>query len=169
MSHAGWLDASHDERAFECRRWEAACLAKASGVWAAARPSRAAFTRRSVAGLTAQLAQCCRLALMGFPQPRQRFSGRDATGSIAVDEMPFASRLCVWVKCVGGKSVPSRLRVVDHNVCATHSTIGATALPQIGVVSDNRMANDPMSRQLPSRCSKNHSRLRGCRVIQSSK
>jgi hypothetical protein len=121
VSHAGWSDSFHDERALECRRWELACLAKASGVWAAARPSRDAMASLSVAGLTAQLAQCWRPALIGRPQPRQRFSARSATGSIGVDEMPFALRLCACVKCVGGKSVGSRLRVVDHNCCAPHS------------------------------------------------
>jgi hypothetical protein len=75
----------------------------------------------------------------------------------------------VFVNCVGGKSLGVRLRVVDHSCCATHSAIGATARPQIGAVSDSRTANDPASRQLPSRCSKNHSRLRGCRAIQSSR
>jgi hypothetical protein len=49
VSHAGWRDSSHDDRARECRRCEAACLANASGVCAAARPSRDAVASRSVA------------------------------------------------------------------------------------------------------------------------
>ena len=116
----------------------------------------------SVAGLTtAQSAQCSRPALMDFPQLRQRFSARRGTDSMGVDATPFASRLCVWVKCVGGKSVWVLLCVVDHNCCATHSAIGATARRQIGTFQ-RAGRRRTQSRQLPSRCSKNHSRLRGC-------
>jgi hypothetical protein len=106
---------------------------------------------------------------VSLPQPRQRFSARCASRAVGVAEMPLASRLCVWVKCVGDESICTRFRVVNQNCCVTVSAIGATARPQIGAVSDSRAANDPMSRQLPSRCSKNHSRLRGLRVIQSSR
>ena len=118
------------ERALECRRWESACLAKASGVCAAARPSRDAIARRSVAGLTAQQEQRSRLGLMDFPQPRQRFSVRAAIASDRFDEMPLASRLCVWVKRVGGKSLCVLFCLVDQNCFATHSAIGATARVQ---------------------------------------
>jgi hypothetical protein len=48
-------------------------------------------------------------------------------------------------------------------------TTGATARPQVGAVSESCFANDPISRQFPLRSSKNHSRLSGCRVTQSSK
>ena len=58
--------------------------------------------------------------------------------------------------------------MVDQSVRATHSAKGATARPQVGAVSDNRAVNNPIRRQLPSRCSKNHSRPSGSRVIQSS-
>jgi hypothetical protein len=51
VSQAGCFDASHDERALECLRWESASFAKASGICAAACPSRDAIASRSVAGL----------------------------------------------------------------------------------------------------------------------
>src|SRR5437667_11976091 len=93
VSKAGWPDASQDARAFAWRRSDSACLARASGLRAAIRPVRAAFTRRSLAVLTAQLLQWFRPPLMVVPQPRQRFSIRGATGAIRADTMPFASRL----------------------------------------------------------------------------
>src|SRR5258708_36323643 len=74
-NQVGCLDASHTDRAFDWRRADCACFARASGVRAAARPSRAAFARFSVAVGTAQLAQCLLwLSLVVFPQFRQRFS-----------------------------------------------------------------------------------------------
>lgn len=51
--------------------------------------------------------------------------------------------------------------VLDQSVLATHSANGATARPQVGAVSDSRTANEPIRRQFPLRCSKNHSRLSG--------
>src|ERR1700731_625076 len=47
--------------------------------------------------------------------------------------------------------------------------MGATALPQVGAVSESMIASGAIRRQFPSRCSRNHSRLRVSRVIQSSK
>jgi hypothetical protein len=72
---------------------------------------------RSVAGLTAQLAQCSPPGVMDFLQPPQRFSACRAIGVIRLDEIPFASRLCVWVKWVGGNSVSARFWVVHHELC----------------------------------------------------
>lgn len=57
--------------------------------------------------------------------------------------------------------------MVDQNCLAIHSAAGATARLQIDAVSDRRTANGAINRQLPSRCSKNHSRFNGCRVTQS--
>ena len=61
MIHAGCVDASHSEHAFACFRRVAPCLARASGLRAAARPRLAALIRRIVAASTAQPAQGCRL------------------------------------------------------------------------------------------------------------
>src|SRR5437667_1548843 len=161
VSQPGCMDASQAERACACRRSDSACLARASGFRAAARPIFAALTRRLVAVLTAQLAQWVRLSAIAFPQPRQRFSSRGATSAVDTEESPFASRLWVCVKRVGGKLDCVLLRVVDHNCCVTHSATGPTARDHMPAVSDRRMANDAIKRQFPSRCSKNQSRRNG--------
>src|SRR5438552_4077687 len=103
VSQAGWLDASQDARACACRRSDSACLARASGLREATRPSRATFSRRLVAPVTAQLEQWFRPSLMALPHPRQRFSARGDTSVLCGGEIPLASRLCVWVKRVGGR------------------------------------------------------------------
>ena len=127
VSQAGWVDASHDARAAACRRSDSACLARASGFRAAARPICAALTRRLVAVLTAQLAQWVRLSAIAFPQPRQRFSSRGATSAVDTEESPFASRLWVCVNRVGGRMLCVRFCVVDHNCRAIHSATGPIA------------------------------------------
>jgi hypothetical protein len=82
--------------------------------------------------------------------------------------MPFASRLRLWVKRVAGPVSWLGFRCLVHNWRVTHSAKGATARAHIGAVSDSLTANGAMSRQFPSRPSKNHSRFSGSRVIQSS-
>jgi hypothetical protein len=61
--------------------------------------------------------------------------------------------------------VPAEL----HKACATHSATGATARPQVGAVLASVSVSDAINLAFPLRCSKNHSLLRGCVVIQSSK
>ena len=161
VSQAGWLDASQDARALACRRSDSACLARASGLRAATRPIRAAFASRSVAVATAQLPQLVRPSLMVFPHPRQRFAIRGTAGVVAADDPTFASRLCDWVRRVGGRPLDLRFRVVDHNCHATHSATGPMRRAHMRAVSLRRMANDAIRRQFPLRCSKNHSRRNG--------
>jgi hypothetical protein len=57
--------------------------------------------------------------------------------------------------------------MADESVRATISAIGATARAQVGAVSESRTAKEAINRQFPSRCSKNHSRRIGSRLIQS--
>jgi len=170
VSQAGWLDASQDERAFACRRSDSECLARASELRAATRPIRAAFMRRSVAVATAQFAQWVRPSLIGFPQPRQRFSilGVTTTGVVGCDRILTGSRLLLCVRRVGGKSLCVRLRVVDHKCRTSVSATGPMARAHTWAVSVRRMANDAIKRQFPSRRSKNHSRRSGWLRIQSS-
>jgi hypothetical protein len=72
VSQEGCLDPSHAEHACACRRREATCLARASGLRAATRPRLAALTSRSVAPPMAQSAQLVLPFVIVFPQPRQR-------------------------------------------------------------------------------------------------
>src|SRR5207245_5413157 len=103
--------------------------------------------------------------IIDAPQTRQTRGGR---GGVCVWKLdPFVSRLLLSVNRVGGPTLREGFAIVDHNSRETHSAIGATARPHVRTVSDSRTANDPMRRQLPSRCSKNHSRRIGSRVIQS--
>jgi hypothetical protein len=81
VSHLGWLAASHTVQAWACRRRVALCLARASGLRAVVRPSRAALARRSVASPIAQSAQCARPRRIVFPHPRQIFSRREVSTS----------------------------------------------------------------------------------------
>src|SRR5260370_39266899 len=103
---------------------------------------------------------------MTLPHPRQSVCGPGALGACE-DGAPFACRLFPWVSLVANGA--SGLRMVDQKARATHSAIGATARPQVGAVLVSCTAKGAIKRQLPSRCSKNHSRLRGCRVIQSNR
>ncbi len=61
------------------------------------------------------------------------------------------------------------LGIFSQRMRAAYSATGATARPHVSAVSDSLTANEPIRRQLPSRCSKNHSRFSGSRIIQSSK
>ena len=169
VSQAGCCDASHAEHACAGRCREATCLARASGVRAATRPTRAALTSRSVAPPIAQSAQLVRPIWMVFPHPRQMVSRRGAGTGGGSDDLPFASRLWLCVRRVGSDTPPLGFRRPDHSVSAIHSATGATARPQVGAVSESLIASCAMRRQFPFRCSKNHSRLKVSRVIQSTK
>jgi hypothetical protein len=57
VNQVGCFEASHAELASACRRREAMCLARASGLRAAIRPIRAAVARRIVAPSMAHSAQ----------------------------------------------------------------------------------------------------------------
>ena len=104
VSQCGCFDESHAEHASACRRREAACLARASGLRAATRPIRAAFPRRSVAPSIAQFAQWFLSGLMAFPQPLQACSGfgRFTPGT----SLPFTSRL---LRCVRRVAINCRV------------------------------------------------------------
>jgi len=167
VSQVGCSDSSHSEHACACRRRDATCLARASGLRAATRPSLAAPTRRSVAPPIARSAQLVRPTWMVLPHPRQRFSRRGGETGDGSGDPPFASRLRRCVNRVAGPGSP--LATGFQNMRATDSATGATARPHIGAVSERRAQSDAIRRQFPSRCSKNHSRLTGSRVIQSSK
>src|SRR5450631_977008 len=104
---------------------------------------------------------------MFLAHPRQSVCCRGVLGTGGQGGEPFACRLLPWVSLVANGA--SGWRMVDQKARATHSAIGATARPQIGAVVESWTAKDAIRRQLPSRCSKNHSRLRGCRVIQSNR
>ena len=169
VSQAGCVDASQAEHASACRCREAACLARLSELCAATRPRLAALIRRSVAPPMAHSPQFVRPIRMTFPHPRQRFSLRGGGIGGGSGDLPFATRLCRCVKRVGSAKSRNGFRSRDHSVPATHSAIGATARPQVGAVSESLTASAAISRQLPSRCSRNHSRLRGSRVTQSTK
>ena len=80
-----------------------------------------------------------------------------------------ASRLCLCVRRVGGPILRLGLDIVWESVRAIHSANGATACLHIGAVCDSRTANDPISRQLPLRSSKNHSFFSGVFVIKSKR
>lgn len=134
VSQAGWLDGFHDERALAWRRCEPACLAKASGVCAAARPSRAASASRSVAPSIEHCAHYMRPAVMFLPHPRQSVCG-PGVGGAGQGGAPLACRLLPWVSLVANRA--SGLRMVDQKARATHSAIGATARPQIGAVFES--------------------------------
>jgi hypothetical protein len=102
VSQAGWLVAFQTEHASACRRREAECLARLSGLSAATRPSFAALTSRSVAPPIAQSAQwVCRCSIV-FPHPRQTFSLLGRVIGLGKDGAPFASRLCCFVNRVAG-------------------------------------------------------------------
>jgi hypothetical protein len=102
-----------------------------------------------------------------FPQVRHRLCGRTATLIAGVCVVPFASRLRCWVKGVASPLCRESFRR-DQSARAVHSANGATARAHIGAVSLKWMASDAISRQVPSRCSKSHSRFSGSRVIQSN-
>src|SRR2546422_5000411 len=87
-----------------------------------------------------------------------------------MNSCPLPSTLRRWVSRVGKMwSLRASLRTELHKVCATHSANGATARPHVGAVSESRAASGAINRQLPSRCSRNHSRLRDPLAIQSSR
>lgn len=93
VGQAGCIFASHAEHARACRCREATCLARASGVRAASRPSLAALTSRSAAPPMAHSAQLVRPIWMVFPHLRQRFSLRGSEIGDGGGDPPFASRL----------------------------------------------------------------------------
>jgi hypothetical protein len=164
VSHAGWLDASQDERAFACRRSDSACFARASGLRAATRPIRAAFARRSVAPSTAQFAQWFRSGLMAFPQPLQTCSGfgRFTLGT----SLSATSRLSrcvsrVAINCRVSLSLEVALDTDDQSSCATYSATGATSLRQVSEVSQSLIASDDAMRQFPLRSSEKSDLQRG--------
>ena len=80
VSQSGCFGASQAEHASACRRRDATCLARASGLRAATRPIRATLPRRSVAPSMAQVAQWFRSALMGLPHPLQTCCGLGSIG-----------------------------------------------------------------------------------------
>jgi hypothetical protein len=114
------------------------------GLLAVSRPMRATFSMFLVASLRAQRAQLTLLSWMVFPHPAQIFSVRCATGATISGDMPFASRRCACVKCVGARLLRVRFWVVDQNCLATHSATGATARLQIDAVSERRMVTEPV-------------------------
>ena len=93
VSQSGCFDASQAEHASACRRREATCLARASGLRAAIRPIRAASPRRSVAPSIEHWAQCVLPAAMFLPHPRQSVCGRGVRGAGEQRAAPLACRL----------------------------------------------------------------------------
>ena len=150
-----------------CLRCVSACFARASEECAGVRPARAASLMCSVAAGTAHAAQKRLPVSIDFPQVRHRLCGRTATLIAGVCVVPFASRLRCWVKGVASPLCRESFRR-DQSARAVHSANGATARAHIGAVSLKWMASDAISRQVPSRCSKSHSRFSGSRVIQSN-
>ena len=95
--------------------------------------------------------------------------GRGTALTGRLGETPLAWRREPCVSRVAGNTGLILLGIDDENFRQTHSATGATARPQVCAASESRTANEPIRRQLPSRCSKNHSRRKGPRAIQSSK
>jgi CheY-like chemotaxis protein len=152
--------------AVACRLRVSAKRALGPAACAVMRPILATSTIRSRVVVASHSPQRFRPGGTGAPQPRHTFSGRGAGLADGNDGRLFASRLLL---CVSRVAIGlSGLRIVDQNARATHSAYGATARPQVGAVWAMRAANDPIRRQFPSRCSKNHSRLSGWLVTQSS-
>src|SRR5580698_167046 len=74
--------------------------------------------------------------------------------------IPFASRFRSCVKRVAGASIFEVLELPDHKVRNIHSAKGPKACFQSVEVSESWAANSPVSRQFPSRSSKNHFRCK---------
>ncbi len=92
-----------------------------------------------------------------FTAVRQTGGGCSAgTGRRLKSSLVRLRRCCV--NRVKGPVHEADFRVADQNLWHTLSATGATAKAQVCAVSESHAAKEPTSRQLPSRCSKNHSR-----------
>lgn len=167
VSQSGWSVGDQSACAFRCWRCVFPCFSNALDVWPAMRPAFATSLRRSVTSGIAHSRQCVLRASISLPQPRQSLRGCGARSARGIEGPPCASRFRLCVKRVAGPFSRLSFRL-DHSCRATHSATGATARAHIGAVSDSFTAKAAMSRQFPFCSSKNHSRLSGSRVIQSS-
>ena len=102
------------------RRCVLPCFRRASGVWPAIRPARAASLRRSVAPSTTHSAQCVRPRPISSPRPWQSVSGCGARSARGTDGALSAFRSRICVKRVGGAVSRLGLRCLCHNCRATH-------------------------------------------------
>src|SRR5689334_16150734 len=102
------------------------------------------------------------------PQLRQRFWGCGGRLLVGRASAPLASRLRCCVKRVAGISQREALEVVVQSVRATQSATGATSSAHVEDVYVSCFAKPPINRQLPSRFSKNRSRLSSVFATQSN-
>ena len=119
-----------------------------------------------------------------LPQPRQRCWMRGA-GSTPAERTVLPSPLVCGVASNEWEARPGNLlaalstSTIDHGLPVSSSWTRAYARPirqkerqlgpRFGAVCDSSIANALINRQFPSRCSKNHARFSGSRVIQSSR
>ena len=164
-SQSGLVDGFHAFTSASCRRFFSACRARASGLCPAIRPIFASSMRFSLDKVTPHEAQYCRPVSIGTPQTRHTAGGRAASCAGVSTDISLAARRWPCVSRVAGKNCRAGFGLVAQSARTTLSAIGAMARAQIGAVSERRTANGAISRQLPSRSSKNHSRRNGSRVI----